>query len=109
MKRKLLLIAIAVMTILAFYLLWHQPAVRVEKPGSPQSSPSVKMQPPAVRSYSDRATNALGDTLTDANDPEFVNRVFPKFRKFVGTLERLGVNPFHGEIDPASCSKIRII
>ncbi|MBI5388022.1 MAG: hypothetical protein HZA90_25440 [Verrucomicrobia bacterium] len=38
-----------------------------------------------------------------------MNKVFPKFREFIATLNRLGVSPFESDVQPASCSKIRII
>ena len=109
MKRRIILVAIVVAAIVALYLLRQNPAVRVERPSVPETPDSATIQPPAERSYSGRATNALGDTLTDAQDPEFVNKVFPKFREFVATLDRLGVSPFQDKISPAACSKIRII
>lgn len=109
MKRRIILVATTGVAIIAFYLLWRKPDVRVEKPEAPKAPASAVIHPSSVTSYSVRTTNALGDTLTDAQDPEFVNRVFPKFREFVEVLDHLGVNPFQEEIEPALCSKIRII
>ena len=109
MRRRAILVATVVTALVGLYLLWQQPAARVEQPVVRSASASAKDQPPPERSYVARPTNALGDTLTDVQDPKFANKVFPKFREFVATLNQLGVSPFEGEPDATSCSKIRII
>lgn len=109
MKQRIILTATVVAGLVVVYLLWQKPAAQLEMPQPTKLSASVKIEPRAKRSSSARPTNALGDTLVAAQDPEFENKVFPKFREFVATLNQLGVNPFEGEVSPASCSKIRII
>jgi len=56
--------------------------------------------------YPGRKPAPLGDVLTDAQDPEFVDRVLPGLRKFFATLDRAGVNPLKDK--PLSFDKIKI-
>jgi hypothetical protein len=110
MRRKLVIIAIVVGLVVAVYWLRQSPAVREKNPAPVEQIVSIPAaQANLEHSPSVLATNALGDRMIDARDPEFVKRVFPKFREFAATLGRLGVSPFAGEIQPESCSKIRII
>src|SRR6266404_4760878 len=109
MKRRAKIIAIVVAAIIAVYLLWQKRTGHVENPVSLDAPAHGMIQTPPEGPFSTRATNALGDILTDAQDPEFINNVFPKFREFVGALKRLGVSPFETDVQRGSCSKIRII
>ncbi|HEY0549900.1 MAG TPA: hypothetical protein VGF13_09880, partial [Verrucomicrobiae bacterium] len=109
MKRGGILIAIAAAAIIVVLLLWRKPAAQVEKPVAQETPALARIQPPTEHSSPTRPMNVLGDTLMAAQDPEFVNKVFPKFREFIAALNRLGLSPFSGEIQSGSCSKIRII
>jgi hypothetical protein len=108
MTRKILITTIVLAIIIGFAMR-RQKNVGATHPISTDSMSIPKMQTHIDRQYSARRTNELGDILTDAEDPVFLNQVFPKFRSFVATLERLGINPLTGELQPSSCSKIRII
>ncbi len=110
MKRTLTIsLGIVAVAILGLYLL------RCGRPGSPNLRPieaALVAQRGAgfgVNAGSLLRTNALGDTLTDNQDPIFLNQVFPGTRKFFETLDGLGLNPIPGGLQPASCDKIRII
>jgi hypothetical protein len=108
MRRTIIIAAVAI-AIIASFLVYRQKKAKGTHPISEQSVSIPKAQTRVARDYSARRTNQLGDSLTDAEDPVFRNQVFPKFRDFVATLDRLGMNPLQGELQPASCSKIRII
>jgi len=107
-KRKIILGALIGAVIVGVYLLWQKPAVRPTAPASPEVSASAKPLP-TEESRSGRTKNRLDDTLAGAQDAEFTSKVFPKFREFVATLNRLGVSPFEREVSASECSKIRII
>lgn len=52
----------------------------------------------ANAAHSGRQLEPSGYILTDAQDPEFVQRVLPIVRGFFATLDRAGVNPIKGEL-----------
>lgn len=105
MKPRLIIVGMFVVVIVVVVLLRRtKPQAGLEQPASAPTVQSHQDQPNPARRLND-----LGDILTDAQDPVFVNQVFPKFHEFVATLNRLGINPFESEVQPASCSKIRII
>lgn len=108
MKQRIILSALVVAVTVGVWLLWQKPSVRPNGPASPVASVFAKPLPTEEPS-SGRKTNRLGDTLTDAQDAEFVSKVFPKFREFVAALNRIGVSPFDREVSASECSKIRII
>lgn len=90
--------------IVAFYVVRREKTPR-------QLGQAIAATPNQIRpdqSSSAARTNALGDILADAQDPVFLNKAFPKFREFLGALDRIGANPLHGEVQPSSCGKIRI-
>lgn len=93
----------------AVSLRWWRATVTVANSASSDVQPSRPVQRPVDALYSTPQTNASGDTLLTAQDPVFVNKVFPKFRDFIGVLEGLGISPFESEVHAASCSKIRMI
>src|SRR5437773_7233417 len=69
------------------------------KNATPTASPRVTDSPiQATNQYAARKTTPTGAILTDAQDPEFVERVLPVVRKFFATLDRAGVNPLQGEL-----------
>jgi len=92
--------------IIAAWLLRRGPSAQIK---SPQTPASATIQPSIERSTGPSRFNDLGDKLTDAQDPVFLNQVLPRTREFFATLDRIGVNPLRGELQPTSCSKIRII
>lgn len=106
--RRAIFIATVAIAIIAAFLVYRQKA-KSTHPISEQSISIPKARTRVDGDYSPRRTNQLGDVLTDAEDPVFLNQVFPKFREFAATLDRLGINPLQGELHPSSCSKIRII
>jgi hypothetical protein len=74
---------------------------------SPAPETNADARPePTNGAYRGRKIARLRDVLTDANDPEFVERVVPGLRKFFGTLDQAGVNPLKGE--PLAFDKITI-
>jgi hypothetical protein len=54
-------------------------------------------------------TNLLGDCLTDLQDQAFLSEILPATHEFFSKLDRLGLSPLRNEVQPDSCSKIRII
>ena len=105
MKRRVGFIALLVAVIVVVFLLQQKHAVRVEPQASEEMPAAATVEPPKERGH---PTNRLGHVLVDAHDSEFANRIFPKFREFVATLEGAGVSPFGEEVSQASCSKIRV-
>lgn len=108
MKPKAIVIAVVFTAIIAGYLLWQKTGTRTEKSLAATPHLSATIQVPVERPSSGRQTNALGDVLTDAQDPQFLNQVLPKAREFFGTLDRLNLNPLAEDLKADDCSKIRI-
>lgn len=99
-------VAVVLAAIIAACLLRRKPAAQILSPETPASA---TIQPSIQQSDSPNRFNELGDKLTDAQDPVFLKQILPKTREFFATLERLGVNPLQGELQPSSCSRIRIV
>ncbi len=106
MKRRIPIIIIVIVIVTVWVVRWEKPKVALDQPAAPSAAQGRVWE---SQSYPARQTNALGDILTDAQDPEFVSQVFPILREFFVTLDRLGINPMKDEVRPDSCSKIRII
>jgi hypothetical protein len=110
MKRRVLISLGFIGIALIVFLLGSRRA-KIPDATSPGDEPQKEL-PFAKRFQAEQSdsmftTNALGDVLTDGRDPVFQKKVFPKFREFLAKLDHLDVNPFQGQIEPASCSKIQ--
>jgi len=110
MKRTAIIVTVglAVTALFCVFYKRQRPPIDGQSPSKTGSSQAAILSEHEEPSTSFQ-TNVLGDTLTDAHDPRFLKRVFPKFREFVARLDRLSVNPLRGEIQPDACTKIRII
>ena len=108
--KKSLITLIAILAFIAIYFCWPKGAKPTAKPVPDEAPVFTRIQTPPERMRTLRSTNLIGlrGVLTNAQDPVFLNQVFPKVRQFFATLDHLGVDPLQGELEPASCSKIRI-
>lgn len=100
------IVAVVLALIVAACLLWRKP---VEQAVSPKIPAMAKLPSSTEKAPSPNRFNELGDELIDAQAPVFLNQVWPKTREFFASLDRLGLNPLQGELQPTLCSKIRMI
>ena len=106
--RVILAVSVVVTGCISLCLL--RPAWRTQKLAAPSGvPPSAQIRRSVEGSRSGRPTNDLGDIVADGQSPEFVNKVFPKLREFVATLDRLGVSPFQNPMQISLCKRVRII
>ena len=51
----------------------------------------------------------IADTQIEAQDPLFLERVWPKINEFFSKLNNLNMNPLSGQLRPSACDRIKII
>jgi hypothetical protein len=110
MRRRNIIFVAAGIAVIAFYLTYRwMPKGSAEKqlliPATTSQSKTALKSDSSPR----RGKNELGDTLMEAQDPLFLDKILPKLNGFFSTLDGLGVNPLRGALQPDSCGKIRVI
>ena len=88
MRAKVIVITVAIFIVVAMLLLRQKRTNESEVPAIVKTPTLQTRNLTSEPTESTQPTNVFGDTLLAAEHPEFVNKVFPKFREFVGTLER---------------------
>jgi hypothetical protein len=63
-----------------------------------QAKGTLNPTPAKNDTYPGRRVKHSGAIMTDAHDPEFVQRVLPVAREFFATLDRAGVNPVQTDL-----------
>ena len=106
MKRTVVIIVVALVIIIAVLTTarFKRGAVKTRAIGPAMTM--ITNAAPTNAAYPGRSPARLGDVITDAQDPEFVERVLPGLRRFFATLDRAGVNPLKDK--PLAFDKIKI-